>query len=201
MRSPPDTFNPNAAQQKLEKQRQGRKGDEQLGGKPRAFKMRMHDFLEPFLDMNSRQYNQRLKFFVLQLWKMRADLNNRVKQNRTLMNIKFDQQRPDKIIPQTTNPSKDIAWVQMLSDGVIQVLSFTRTAITNVVFEVFAKSIHQANEQKLNALNVFLANMKEIKDKYWKGLLLVLETYVRTRNLLKDFVPKLTEIPMYNHLE
>lgn len=65
--------------------------------------------------MNSRQYNQRLKFFVLQLWKMRADLNNRVKQNRTLMNIKFDQQRPDKIIPQTTNPSKDIAWVQMLS--------------------------------------------------------------------------------------
>lgn len=52
-----------------------------------------------------------------------------------------------------------------------------------------------------NALNVFLANMKEIKDKYWKGLLLVLETYVRTRNLLKDFVPKLTEIPMYNHLE
>ncbi len=43
--------------------------------------------------------------------------------------------------------------------------------------------------------------MKEIKDKYWKGLLLTLEAYMKMRKLLRDFLPKLSEQKMYNHLE
>ena len=35
--------------------------------------------------------------------------------------------------------------------------------------------------------------MKEIKEKYWKGLLLVLETYTKIRNVLKGFIPRLSE--------
>lgn len=43
--------------------------------------------------------------------------------------------------------------------------------------------------------------MKEIKDKYWKGLILVLETYLKTRKLVKDFLPNLAHKPMLNSLE
>ena len=50
-------------------------------------------------------------------------------------------------------------------------------------------------------MNVFLANMKEIKDKYWKGLLLCLESYFKLRKNLREFLPKLTEAKIYNHLE
>lgn len=46
-----------------------------------------------------------------------------------------------------------------------------------------------------------MANMKEIKDKYWKGLLLVLETYLKTRKLLKDFLPKIANKPAFSILE
>ena len=43
--------------------------------------------------------------------------------------------------------------------------------------------------------------MKEIKDKYWKGLLLCLESYFKIRKNLREFLPKLSEAKIHNHLE
>lgn len=43
--------------------------------------------------------------------------------------------------------------------------------------------------------------MKEIKDKYWKGLLLVLETYSKLRLVIKDFLPKLAANKLDTRLE
>jgi hypothetical protein len=43
--------------------------------------------------------------------------------------------------------------------------------------------------------------MKEIKDKYWKGLLLSLETYFKARKILRDFLPLMSETKMLNSLD
>jgi hypothetical protein len=39
--------------------------------------------------------------------------------------------------------------IYFLIDGIISVLTFTRTAINNVIFEVFVRSINNANKKKL----------------------------------------------------
>lgn len=59
----------------------------------------------------------------------------------------------------------------------------------NILFEVYNRSMNHANTKKLNSYIIFNLNMKEVKDKYWKGLVLSLECYAKLRAVLKGFLP------------
>ena len=51
----------------------------------------------------------------------------------------------------------------VLADGTITVLAFTRTAINNIIFELFVRSLNHSNQRKLNSFIIFILNLKELR--------------------------------------
>lgn len=81
--------------------------------------------------------------------------------------------------------SVDFRVSSVLCDGTITVLTFTRSNINNIIFEMFVRSVNHANQRKLNSFIIFILNLKELRQKYYKGLSLVLEVYSRLRKCLQ----------------
>lgn len=84
---------------------------------------------------------------------------------------------------------------------------FLQEKVNAIIFELFVRSINHANQRKLsvllnfshlkktrNSLILFILNLKELKDKYWKGLELALETYYKVRVIVKSQFPELRRL-------
>ncbi|KRX03302.1 hypothetical protein PPERSA_00825 [Pseudocohnilembus persalinus] len=169
-----------------------------------------NSFLESIMDLAEKNQNKRLKQLLMDLWKNKAELKRRDRQNKVLVNLKYGGQGDQggqgqgsqiKGFEQMSQKNNEVL-IQFSSfgDSIIGIMSYTRTNISNLAFEIFGKSIQQANDKQLNALNLFMANMSEIKDKYWKGLILVLEVYSKMRRVLKDLYNYINHKPQYDEL-
>jgi hypothetical protein len=73
------------------------------------------------------------------------ELCSRAKQNKALVNMKWGGENDVK--PSINRAKNDIEWTNSLCDGMIGVMSFLRTSVCNVVFEVYTKSLAQANDK------------------------------------------------------
>ena len=69
------------------------------------------------------------------------ELCSRAKQNKALVNMKWGGEKEDAIKPSLNRVKNDIEWTNSLCDGMIGVMSFLRTAVCNVIFEVYTKSL------------------------------------------------------------
>jgi len=55
--------------------------------------------------------------------------------------MKWGGEKEEAIRPSLDRAKNDIQWTNTLCDGMIGVMSFLRTAVCNVVFEVYTKSL------------------------------------------------------------
>lgn len=83
-------------------------------------------------------------------------------------------------------------------DGTIAVLTYTRININNIIFEMFVRSVNHANQRKLNSFIIFILNLKELRTKYSKGLVLVLEVYSKLRKCLTQTMDYVLESKVQN---
>ena len=69
------------------------------------------------------------------------DLASKAKQNKALVNMKWVGDKKDALKPSLNRAKNDIEWTNTLCDGMIGVMSFQRTAVCNVVLEIYTKSL------------------------------------------------------------
>lgn len=161
-----------------------------------------------FISLAENNFHRNLKKYLFEIWRLRTLLVRAQrkeikeishKKNRSLSLLEPSYQKEGEI--------KNFEYIGFTTGGLVGLLEFLREAINNIIFELFVRSINHANQRKLyiqkikllirlkiankkiififdgffirNSLILFILNLKELKEKYWKGLSLALETYYR----------------------
>lgn len=76
-----------------------------------------------------------------------------------------------------------------LLDGVIGLIHYLRESVCDVIFEVFVRSANAAHTRKVNSLIIFSINLKELKEKNMRGLLITLFLYKKFKSIIKMYYP------------
>jgi len=83
---------------------------------------------------------------------------------------------------------KDFETVSESPEGFISVYHDVRRGIVDYIFEVFIRSANHAHQKKVNSLILFIINIKELKEHNVGVFLLLLDTFMRIRDLVKHRV-------------
>ena len=76
----------------------------------------------------------------------------------------------------------------------LTVVSFIRSRINGIAFDVFMKSINTASDKQTNSLIIFIISCKQLREIQWEGLFLILQTYLKLINVVKKFIPDFGEM-------
>lgn len=72
-----------------------------------------------------------------------------------------------------------------LLNDLMNTYSFTRTAICNIAFEIYDTSYVKSKKEKKDHMKTFIIKMQKVKESYWKGLLITVDSYCKMKDTLK----------------
>jgi uncharacterized coiled-coil protein SlyX len=132
------------------------------------------DRLERVLIFAQRQFEKKLKPLYYTIWKL-------------LFYIDFlEKQKQKPVVERALKaaPPQEII-VPVIDDGLIGVYHDIRRGIVDYLFEIFVRSANHAHQKKVNSLILFIINIKELKEHNLRIFLIVLDTFMRVRQVVK----------------
>ncbi|CAD8186985.1 unnamed protein product [Paramecium octaurelia] len=162
---------------------------------PPAWAEKFHIKIDACLDLFERNHAKSLKQLCLNLWKTKMELKARNKQNKAM--VEENSNLGKSVV---VGGGTDMRVTTYFIDSFVAAITFARDAISNVVFDVFVKSVNKANNKKLNSFVLFFESLKEMQQKSSKGLWLALETYAKLRKALRHSVPILIDAKVQSGL-
>lgn len=96
--------------------------------------------------------------------------------------LKLTHQRKEKVV---VNQTLEVY------DGTLEVWNYSRTALMNWLFDVFVRSADRAYQRKMNSYILFKCNMEEIREGISDVSTMLITTYSRLKNLVREEMPKI----------
>ncbi|KAM3135755.1 hypothetical protein pb186bvf_012152 [Paramecium bursaria] len=87
-----------------------------------------------------------------------------------------------------------------LLDGFLSLVHYVRESVNDLIFEIFMRSANQAYSRKQSSCILFTINVKELKERNVRGLIIVLYLYKKMRQFVKVYFPYYGKLILHDHL-
>lgn len=136
------------------------------------------DRLERVLIFARKTWEKKLKPLYYTIWKLiyHIEYLERMK-----------KQSPEKILRAVPAPTEGVV---VFHDGLVSVYHDLRRGIVDYLFEIFVRSANHAHQKKVNSLILFIVNIRELKEHNLRIFMILLDTFMRIRQVVKTHCKK-----------
>jgi len=142
------------------------------------------DRLERLLMIAERSFNKKLLHLYYIIWKLLFHIEHLDRLNKKQRRDSAGGQEREKMAMARSLPTMSADY----GDSVISLYHDLRRGIVDFIFEIFIRSANHAHQKKVNSLILFIINIKELKERNIGFYLLLLDTFMRIRDIVKVHV-------------
>jgi len=142
------------------------------------------DRLERLLAIHERSFNKKIVHLYYIIWKLLFHIEHLDRLNKKQRHGSTDGQERENMARSFPGMTMSIEY----GDSVISLYHDLRRGIVDFIFEIFIRSANHAHQKKVNSLILFIINIKELKERNISFYLLLLDTFMRIRDIVKIHV-------------